>query len=363
MKIKRTGSLVTAALFCGTLLLFCAATVFLPKKTVSEAERRRLASFPTFSWDALWSGAYFDDLTGYVTDHFALRDELRGVNTAVRTGIFRQPTVGGVTEQNGWLFSPQSALDERAVTQNAKKLQNLVDTHFSDKNVYVSVIPDKADFAPEALLRLDTDAVVSRMRENFSASYIELRPTLELEDYYRTDTHWRQERLEDTAAALLDGMGQALSNDSDWTQNDLGTFYGVLWGRYAKKLPGDHLVYYTSPVTENAVVKNLDHPEVTTVYDLQTTSPDRYDVFLSGASSVIEIESPFAQTDRHLVLFRDSFASSLAPWLLTQYGKITMIDIRYISSAQISAYADLASADDVLFLYSTSILNTGGVLK
>ena len=363
MKIKRIGSILTALLFCGVLLLFCAATAFLPKETISTAERRRLASFPSFSWDALWSGAYADGLSAYVNDHFALRDGLRAVNTAVRTTVFRQPTVGGVTELDGYLFSPQSALDERAVRQNAEKLQSLIDTYFPDQTVYFSVIPDKADFAPEALPRLDTDAVVSLLCASLGAEYIDMRSTLELADYYRTDTHWRQERLGDTAAALLEGMGLTLSDDlSAGTQNAVEPFYGVLWGRYGLPLPGDTLVYCATPATESAVVKNLDHPDVKTVYDLQTTSPDPYDLFLSGASSVVEIESPLAQTNRHLVLFRDSFAGSLAPWLLTQYEKITMIDIRYIASAQIGAYAEL-SADDVLFLYSTSVLNTGGVLK
>ena len=81
-----------------------------------------------------------------------------------------------------------------------------------------------------------------------------------------------------------------------------------------------------------------------------------------------------AATDKHLILFRDSFGSSLAPWLLTQYEKITIIDIRYATSEDLrehetlahldlSRYADLESADEVLFLYSTSILNTGGILK
>ncbi|MGN0478463.1 MAG: hypothetical protein ACI4GO_03430 [Hominenteromicrobium sp.] len=365
MKIKRFAGVLTAVLFCGALLLFCAATVLLPKENVSAAERRKLASFPAFSWESFQSGAYAEGLSDYINDHFALRSGLRAANTAVRTVVFRQPEVGGVTELNGCLFSPQPALDEHAVRQNAEKLQNLIDIWFADRTVYFSVIPDKADFAPEDLPRLDTDAVVSLLCESLGAEYIDIRGTLELADYYRTDTHWRQECLGDTAAALLAGMGLTLSADlSDGTRHTAEPFYGVLWGRYGlPSVAADTLIYCTSPVTESTTVRNLDHPDAVSVYDPETESPDLYDLFLSGASSVIELESPLAQTDRHLVLFRDSFASSLAPWLLTQYGKITMIDIRYISSAKIDAYADLASADDVLFLYSTSILNTGGVLK
>ena len=40
---------------------------------------------------------------------------------------------------------------------------------------------------------------------------------------------------------------------------------------------------------------------------------DPYSVFLSGSKSLLTITNPSADTDRELVIFRDSFASSLAP--------------------------------------------------
>ncbi|MBQ7871482.1 MAG: hypothetical protein IJ357_05025, partial [Oscillospiraceae bacterium] len=65
---------------------------------------------------------------------------------------------------------------------------------------------------------------------------------------------------------------------------------------------------------------------------------------------------------RHLILFRDSFGSSLAPLLLDSYGKITLVDLRYVSSALLDGLVDFTDAD-VLFLYSTTLLNSGSILK
>jgi len=62
------------------------------------------------------------------------------------------------------------------------------------------------------------------------------------------------------------------------------------------------------------------------------------------------------------VLFRDSFGSSLAPLLIEFYSKITLIDMRYINS---NNYLEMIEFDnqDVLFLYSTLIVNNSSTLK
>lgn len=364
MKLKRITEVLTAVLFAAVLLFFCVFTLLRPKQAVSESERRKLKALPEFSTGSLLSGEYFSELSDYAVDHFALREPLRTVNTAVRTGVFAQKAVGGVFEENNVLYMLPKMPDERAVLQAAQKFQTIKDTYFEGKNVYLSIIPDKADFAQARVPGLDTDALVSLMCEHFDGAYIDILETLERDDFYRTDTHWRQERLEDTAGALVRGMGLEFSDSlENYAQKSAGEFHGVLWGRYAIPIPGDELIYLENEVTESAFVSHIDYPNTHTVYDPDKDSPDPYDLFLSGASSIVEIESPLAQSDRHLVLFRDSFGSSLAPWLLTEYGKITMIDIRYVASAKLGEFTELETADDVLFLYSTSILNTGGVLK
>ena len=89
---------------------------------------------------------------------------------------------------------------------------------------------------------------------------------------------------------------------------------------------------------------------------------DSYDIYLDGASSYIEIVNDRVLSDRELVIFRDSFSSSLAPLLIEYYSKITLIDIRYINS---EIFLDKINFDnqDVLFLYSTLLVNNSYTLK
>ena len=55
-------------------------------------------------------------------------------------------------------------------------------------------------------------------------------------------------------------------------------------------------------------------------------------------------------------IFRDSFGSSIAPLLSEGYAKITLVDIRYLRADLLERFIEFKN-QDVLFLYSTSVLN------
>ena len=61
-------------------------------------------------------------------------------------------------------------------------------------------------------------------------------------------------------------------------------------------------------------------------------------------------------------MFRDSFGSSITPLLIEGYSSITLVDIRYLASNRLGKYVDFTDCD-VLFLYSTGVLNNSSTLK
>ena len=76
------------------------------------------------------------------------------------------------------------------------------------------------------------------------------------------------------------------------------------------------------------------------------------------------IKSPLAGTQKRLIIFRDSFTSSLAPLLLEAYQEIILVDTRYISSTLLGEYVDFEKPDtQILFLYNTLLLNNSSMLK
>ena len=124
----------------------------------------------------------------------------------------------------------------------------------------------------------------------------------------------------------------------------------------------DTLYVLESDLLESCTVYDYETGAVTGVYSRDTGSRDPYDVFLSGAKALLTIENPGASTDRELIIFRDSYASALAPLLAGAYARITLVDIRYVQSAALDRFVDF-DRQDVLFLYSSTLLNSSLALR
>ena len=100
------------------------------------------------------------------------------------------------------------------------------------------------------------------------------------------------------------------------------------------------------------------------LYDLAAVDTDTpYDLYLQGSRSLLRIDSPLSATDRTLVVFRDSFGSSLIPLLAESYRTIYAVDIRYLSSQMVGRFLSFDGSEDVLFLYSTLVLQNSRTMK
>ena len=269
-------------------------------------------------------------------------------------------------QQEGYWVQYLGERDEKSADSFVKKVNTIRDTLLTEENkVYCAIIPDKSHYLPdEGWPVLDFDAMASQVQAGLddSITWIDLRDKLTLADYYKTDAHWRQENLQPVVDALGEAMGfsQELSG---WEQHAFDGFVGS----YGKYIPTpaepETLVYLTSPATESARVDNFQYPDATAVYDTSKLSgAGSYDVFLNGATPLQTIENPSAATDRELVIFRDSFASSLAPLLCEQYRTITLIDLRYMVSGLVPQYVTFTN-QDVLFLFSSWVVNESAMLR
>ncbi|MBQ5667214.1 MAG: hypothetical protein IIV40_03465, partial [Oscillospiraceae bacterium] len=182
------------------------------------------------------------------------------------------------------------------------------------------------------------------------------------DDYYLTDTHWQQQNLTEVAEKILIHLGARPFEDLEEkvaTEN----FHGVYYGQSALPLKPEKIVYLTNPELEHMTVFNYETGLKGGIYDFEKLNgKDPYEFYLSGAVPLLEVTNSSAEGDRHLIIFRDSFGSSLAPLLMRDYSKITIIDTRYLLPNFIGNYVDFEGAD-VLMMYSTLILNDSFIIK
>ena len=119
----------------------------------------------------------------------------------------------------------------------------------------------------------------------------------------------------------------------------------------------------TNGLLDGCTVYNHETGATTQVYDMEKlTSRDLYDIYLSGAAALLTIENPAAEMDRELIVFRDSFGSSLVPLLIKDYKTVTVVDIRYLATDYVGNFVDF-HGQDVLMIYSTLVLNSSDTLK
>ena len=338
-----------------------------PADEISTSERRFLKQFPELSVQTIFNGTFMSNFESYTLDQFPLRDTFRSVKSLVAGNVFQHKDVNDLYIYKDYIVSMEYPMDADSLTWAAKKFQNVYDMYMKDTDtkVYFSIIPDKNYFLGKESghLAFDYEAFETKMTSQVPfMQYIPIMDMLTIEDYYMTDTHWDQTGILDVAQTLANGMGVSISDHFEKISVNT-PFHGVYYGQFARPVKADVISYYTNDILENAIVFDHQNGKEMPMYDLAKTSDKYpYEMFLGGPLSLVTIENPNAATEKELVIFRDSFGSSIAPLLTEAYAKITLVDIRYIQPAMLEKFLTFDS-QDVLFLYSTSVLNNSSTIK
>ncbi len=366
--MNRTKSILTILLTALLCFGFFFSSLLLSDKENSFTERRPLASMPVVSLEDVLTGEYMTDLETYLLDQFPLRDDFRTLKALLSFEVFQKKDNNEVYLVGDQVLKIEYPLEENQINYGADKIQSVIDTYLEESNIFYSIIPDKNYFVAEenGYPHLDYDRLIALMKEGITgATYIDLFDDLTIDDYYRTDIHWKQENIFKIAETLSKEMGfsSTLIPEEGFTTTTLEGFYGAYWGQSALSVVPDSLTYVTSDAIDASIVTSAEFEGEKEMYDLEGFyGMDGYDLYLHGPEAILTIESPLATTDKELIIFRDSFGSSLAPYFAEGYSKVTLIDLRYVSSTILSDYVTF-NGQDVLFLYSTSILNSAMLLK
>ena len=350
-------------------LCLCAAAWLLPSKDISEAERRKLAQFPEISAESVFGGKFMEDFESYTLDQFPLRDSFRQLKAMFHYNILGQRDNNDIILYDGIAAKQEYPLNKKSVENALKKFRSIYEKYLRDtgSSVFAAVVPDKMAYLPQdaGYLTLDYDALFRMVQTGMDyAAFVDLKDDLQLEDYYHTDTHWRQEKILAAAGSLCEALDVTIPAVEDYTAVAVEKpFYGVYYGQAALPMEPETMYILENELLSNCVVTNYETGKTAAVYDMdKLISRDLYDVFLSGAVALQTIENPMASTQRELIVFRDSFGSSMIPLLIHDYAHVTVIDIRYVSSDFLGQLVDF-HGQDVLFLYSTLVLNNSSTLK
>ena len=351
-------------------ILFFGLTFFAwlkPADEFSATERRPLDQFPTLNAETIFNGKFMAEFEEYTLDQFPLRDAFRSIKAIMHLYVFGQTDNNDVYIADGYVSKLDYPLSDKAMDNAIKKFQSIYKSYIdgTDANVYYSIIPDKNCFLAEGngyptYMFDDMETYMNNGLSNMT--YIDIYDLLSVEDFYYTDTHWKQENILDIAVALGTAMGTPLSSEYEKVTLDT-PFYGVYYGQLGLQMEPDKISYLDNNLFENCIITNHKNGQKIPMYNMdKANGRDPYEMFLSGSLAVITIENPNATSNKELVIFRDSFGSSLAPLLVEGYAKITILDARYLNERMIEKYVTF-DTQDVLFIHSSSVINNETAFK
>lgn len=296
-------------------------------------------------------------------DNFYQRETFRKLKTSVELDIFKKQDVNKIYKYNDFLVEQIYPLDEKSITNLTNKINYIKDNYLNETNkIYYSIIPDKNYYTDNSHLKPDYDKMKQIMKNNLKdLQYIDIFQNLKLDSYYYTDSHWKQEKLQSVAKTIADNMNFSITQN--YNEQKVATFKGVYAGQLPINTKEDEIKILVNDVMANVNVYNYETKEQGGIYNFKKLNGyDKYDIYLSGATPLIEINNQNNKTNKTLVIFRDSYASSLAPLLTEGYSKITLLDTRYISPKILNEYVNFENAD-ILFIYSTLVINSSMALK
>ena len=379
--VRNVGNVITVMTITIAILVFGLWFMLSPKREFSESENRQLALWPTYTFQSLKDGSYMSGIQKYLSDHFPVRDQFMTLKTKSEIMMGKQEINNIYVAKDGFLIEAydEPKQNEKIINQFGKLYQNI--TTDARNNIKLMLVPtavtvynDKLPAgAPDKgnLLQLET---IEKLREalpglKFIDCYDGLLEAARAEKnasgftplYYRTDHHWTTygayvSYREYCKAEGIEPLPESAFTKTVVTDSFRGTVYSKL---NDTTVPGEEITIYENP--DNALtVDYTDSHEVTdTLYNREyLEKKDKYSMFLNNLHPLIEITNETADSDKVMVLIKDSYANSIVPFLVNHYKKIYVFDTRYYRFGPASFINQHPEVTDVLILYNMNTIDT-----
>lgn len=366
---------IFCALWC---LLFAAGlagiavwSAVTPDKKQSESENRLLGQMPSFSLSSVADGSFMRDLESYMTDQFPRRDELVQCKTYLDLVCGKEQVNGIYVGRDGYLFEPQTLPDE-AQMETITAAMHTFCLKNPDLRKAVILSPNATcllkDKLPYGVEQYDQVALLDELRKNIGGDttknfdWIDCAAILSQAQaeneplFYRTDHHWTTR----AACRVFLAAAEKWQLDTDGVTYDFAAvsteFQGTLTASSGIRHISDEIELCIPHGFEgNAVIEyEAENVKKATFFDSdKLAGPNQYEVFMGGNFGKMVI-STTAETDRTLLLFKDSYANCMIPMFAPYFSQIVVIDPRYFNDTIDGCMQDY-DFTHVLFVYN---LNT-----
>jgi len=371
IKMQKKSERITVITIMIMMLILSVSVIVMPKKDFSENENRYLASFPEFSTKTFFSGEYMEKVEGYLTDHFAFRDIWVFIDCEKNILMGKCEINGILIGKDGQLYgSYEEPANTDTICKILKTFIGQTKENYPDVNVELMLVPTALTIYSE---NLPADVNVTNQLNTIEYIYqyceidgIDVSQKLfqakdEKRLYYMTDHHWTTYGAYQGYLAYCESEGL---NPVDINSMECVVASEDFHGTYSSKVnrpfeQGDTIEIYYNPADDLDVYYADEDVMTDTLYNLEyADAKDKYSLFLDNLHSLIIITNSNADTDRVLLLIKDSYANSMVPFLVANYSKIYILDTRYYKNGPSFFMTEYEDITDVLILYNLGTMDS-----
>ncbi|MBE6719896.1 MAG: hypothetical protein E7571_04450 [Ruminococcaceae bacterium] len=362
--MKRKFDLALIGVFIAIIVLFTSFSVFGEKREFSVDENRALMLMPEISKDAVLDGSFQHDYEEYLSDQFEWRSTFVKVKTDLMLASGRKDFNGVFIGKDGYLIEKydKADYDFDTVKYNEETLSDFL-TYAADEygiNTVCSFVPSKSGVLlkelPSMVQTFDSSYIASEVLEYAKGvKTADLYKTLQSHDgeyiYYRTDHHWTSLGAYYAYGSLCKPLGIKPVSLNKLEANEVSRdFYGSTFDKVQINTEPDVITSYNTGIKVS--VNYSDGERAASLYSPEMLKEkNKYDYFLGGNFSRIDISTD-ADSDRTLLLIKDSYANSIVPFLCCNYSNIIMLDLRFYDG-DVYELLDEEDIDDLLVLFNT----------
>lgn len=354
-----------AIIFIVFLIVMVCLNTYSKDKDFSETENRVLASKPKFTFERLFDGRFTKKYEKYKVDQFVGRDFFVDIKSRTDLLIGKRDNNGVYYGDDGYLLESFNPMDSSEIQSTIASLNNF-STKYKDINSYIAVAPNSINILKDKLPKfapvIDQEIYLNKLESNLNENikYIDISQALKTVDdeyiFYKTDHHWTSLGAYISFLTIKDDMHlegnntyyevKMLSNDFNGTLSSKSAFRKNIYDNINAYIP-------TEDGVEIVVNFSQSQKKTPSLYSSkQLESKDKYSVFLEGNHPILEITTT-ANTDKELLLIKDSYANAFIPFLVDYYSKIIVVDPRYYYD-DLYSLVDTNNISDILFLYNAN---------
>ena len=345
--------------FCVYIGGFFFLNIITSDSDFSELENRKLATFPSFSIEKLVSGNWSKSIETYVTDQFVARDTFVSLKSTCERLLGKQENNNIYIGSDHTLISKFPIPDSNVLEKNVEQIQAFISA--TDVPVHVALIPTQNDIYAD---KLPANAPVVSQKAMIDTVYQELDHTIDMYHtleahkdqyiYYHTDHHWTSLGAYYGYTALCEALNITPIPLAQLEENIVSTdFNGTTFSQSGVRyLPSDSISIYTD--NHPILVEDETGTKEAMLYDESFLDKhDKYRYFMNGNHPYVQIANPESNSERNLLILKDSYSNALAPFLREHFANVHLIDLRF-TRMPVTEYIEEHQITDVVICYSAT---------